>query len=189
MKAHPLIPLFSRGLLGVATAVLSLASLSLNGAGFIKFDGIPGESTDSGHKQWIDIQSMEWGMEQEVSTDTSGGGGAGKVNFDKLLVTKSLDKSTPLLMQACATGKPIPTMTLELVRSGSDQREPYLVITMTDVVVASVRTSTSAADGVPPLETITLNYSKVVFSYTPQNPDGTMGEPVIFRWNLLENTE
>ncbi len=38
--------------------VLSLAPVTSDAAGFIKFDGIDGESVDKDHKGWVDVQSF-----------------------------------------------------------------------------------------------------------------------------------
>lgn len=188
MKAVIRIPECLSRLVVIVAFSLLLLALPLNGAAYIKFDGIDGEATDADHKDWITIQSLSWGMEQEVDAATGGGAGAGKVKFDKLTIKKSVDKASPLLMRATALAEPIPTMTLELTRAGSARQGTYLSITMTDVIITSVRTSASTSDSVPE-ETLSLNYSTVDFAYTPQNPDGSSGDPVRFTWNLSTNTE
>jgi polygalacturonase len=43
---------------------------------FLKIDGIPGESTDDKHKDWIEILSYSFDIDQPSSaTDSSAGGG------------------------------------------------------------------------------------------------------------------
>jgi hypothetical protein len=32
---------------------------------FALFDGIPGDSTEASHLHWIDVNSMNWGLERE----------------------------------------------------------------------------------------------------------------------------
>ena len=48
---------------------------------FMKVEGVNGESKDSNHKDWTNIESFDWGAEQPGSMTSGGGGGAGKVNF------------------------------------------------------------------------------------------------------------
>ena len=43
---------------------------------FLKIDGIPGESTDSKHKDWIEVLSYSTGITQPTSGSASTGGGA-----------------------------------------------------------------------------------------------------------------
>ena len=122
--------------------------------------------------------------------DVSGGGGSGKANFQELTITKRLDKSSPILMEACATGKTTPKLILSLTRSGgSDGGETeYLVIRMEDVLVTSVSTGGSS-DADRPIEQFSLNFTRVEFSYTPIDETGRPEEPVVFVWDLAANTE
>jgi len=46
---------------------------------FLKIDGIEGESTDSKHKNEIELQSFSWGATQPGSAGHGGGAGVGKV--------------------------------------------------------------------------------------------------------------
>ena len=44
---------------------------------FMKVEGVNGESKDSNHKDWTNIESFDWGAEQPGSMTSGGGGGAG----------------------------------------------------------------------------------------------------------------
>ena len=59
---------------------------------FIKIDGVPGESTDDKHKDWIEILSYNLGMDQPSSaTDSSAGGGTTeRVNIEDFKVVKQV---------------------------------------------------------------------------------------------------
>ncbi|MCC6131760.1 MAG: type VI secretion system tube protein Hcp, partial [Acidobacteria bacterium] len=46
---------------------------------FLKIEGVPGESQDEQHKDWIDMMSWSWGESQSGTMSFGGGGGAGKV--------------------------------------------------------------------------------------------------------------
>ncbi|MDR2015728.1 MAG: type VI secretion system tube protein Hcp, partial [Azoarcus sp.] len=50
---------------------------------FLKIEGIPGESKDSGHDGWIEILSYHHGVNQPASKTASSAGGATaeRVNF------------------------------------------------------------------------------------------------------------
>ncbi|MGH3042713.1 MAG: Hcp family type VI secretion system effector, partial [Gaiellaceae bacterium] len=74
---------------------------------FLKVDGIPGESADSKHKGEIDVLAFSWGVSQSGSPVPGGGGGAGKADFEDLLVVARTSKASPLLWEACASGKHI----------------------------------------------------------------------------------
>ncbi|MEX2599323.1 MAG: type VI secretion system tube protein TssD [Dehalococcoidia bacterium] len=148
---------------------------------YLKIDGIDGESRDSGHEGEIDVFSWSWGASHSGATHT-GGGGAGKANFQDITVTKHVDKATPKLMEAIATGKHIPEVVLTVRDTDGDGRaDAYLVITMKNVLVSSVSTG-GEGDREVPSETLSLNYEEIKVTYS--EADGSTTE---FSWNVATN--
>ncbi len=148
---------------------------------FLKLEGIDGESHDSKHGGEIEIHSFSFGVSQTGSFGSGGGGGTGKASFSDLSVMKSADKATPKLMQFCATGVHIKTGILTVRKAGKDQQE-YYVIKMEDLLVSSVQNAGS--EGQVPSESLSLNFSKIKFTYKEQKADGTLGGTVDFGWDL-----
>ena len=95
---------------------------------FLKLDGIKGESKDAKHKDEIDLLSFSWGATQSGTAATAGGGGAGKVSFQDFHFVMKMNKASPLLLQAVATGKHIKQADLVARKAGGTQQE-YLKIT------------------------------------------------------------
>ena len=152
---------------------------------FLKIEGVDGESTDAKHKGQIEIDSFSWGVSNSGSMAAGGGGGAGKVQFQDFHFTKTVDKSSPKLMQAVATGEHLKTMDLTVRKAGGTQME-YYVIHLEDILVSSY--STSGSSGGLLMEEISFNYQKIEFEYIPQNADGTAAGAVKASWNLATNT-
>ena len=73
---------------------------------FIKIEGIPGESTDDAHADWIEVLSYSCGVSQPASGSASSGGGASaeRADFQDFSIVKALDKASPKLALACADG-------------------------------------------------------------------------------------
>src|ERR1700704_1510183 len=71
---------------------------------FAKIGDIKGESLDAKHKDEIEVLSFSWGLTNGVSIGAGGGAGAGKATFQDLTIVHNIDKASPLLMKACATG-------------------------------------------------------------------------------------
>jgi len=154
---------------------------------FMKVKGIEGESKDKAHKNEIDILAWSWGLSNSGSAHMGGGLGAGKANFQDLSFTKYIDKSTPDLQLACATGKHIDECVLT-VRKAGDQPLEYLIITMTDVLVTSV--STGGSGGEDRLtENCTFNFAKVKVQYAEQKKDGSAGDKPEYTYNIAENAK
>ncbi|MGR3889670.1 Hcp family type VI secretion system effector [Pseudomonas sp. 1152_12] len=154
---------------------------------FLKLGDIKGESRDQAHRDEIDISRWGWRMTQSGSMHSGTGGGAGKVSMANIAVEKSLDKSTPNLMMACATGKHYPQARIVVRKAGGASNVEYLVITLKEVIVASYETRAATTNDVL-TEEISLNFAKVEVSYQPQEADGSKeGGPVRFGWNIREN--
>jgi type VI secretion system secreted protein Hcp len=141
---------------------------------FLKIDGIEGESKHRGYEKQIEIQSYSFGLTQSGSFAAGGGAGAGKVQVSEFIITKVTDKSSPLLMQACANGKHLKEATLFAVKS-DESRTEFLEIKFTDLLITSYQTS---AGGDIPTESMSFNFAKMDIEYRPQNADGSLGTPV-----------
>lgn len=153
---------------------------------FLKLDGIKGESKDQAHKGEIDIESFTFGVQNGGTFSTGGGGGAGKVSFADIEIMKSADLSSPLLMEACASGKHIAAALLTVRKAGGKQEEFYK-IKMSDVLVSSV--SNSGAAGGNPQESLALNFAKIEFDYKEQSEKGTLAGNAHFGWDLKQNVK
>ena len=71
---------------------------------FARIGTIKGESRDAKHKDEIEVLSWAWGLSQSGSGGQGGGAGVGKVTFQEFTFTHHVDKASPGLMKACATG-------------------------------------------------------------------------------------
>jgi type VI secretion system secreted protein Hcp len=154
---------------------------------YLKIDGIPGESTDDKHKDWIEVLSFSWGVSQPASRTASSAGGASheRADFQDFSVVKLLDKASPKLALQCANGKHIKAVTCELCRSGGDKLK-YMEYKMTDCIISSV--SVGGGGGGEPTESLAINYGKIEWTYTQQKrADGSGGGQVAANWDLTTN--
>jgi type VI secretion system secreted protein Hcp len=172
---------------GIVTTV-SFSSAYASSDFFLKIDGINGESNDDKHKGEIDIQSFSWGVSNAGSMASGGGAGAGKASFQDFHFTKTIDKSSPLLFQAMATGEHIKEAKLMVRKAGSTPVE-YLTITLSDILVSSISASGNSNDQAP-IEELSLNFSKIEMEYQPIDASGKASESSIkASWNLKENVK
>jgi type VI secretion system secreted protein Hcp len=152
---------------------------------FLKIDGIQGESKDAKHANEIDVDAFSWGETNVVSHAGGGGGGAGKVAMQDFHFTKRLDKASPVLFLACASGKHFPKAILSARKAGQGQQD-YLVITLSDVVVSGYQVG-GAESGEAGVDQTSLAFSRIVFEYRPQKPDGSLAPAVKAGWDLKTN--
>ncbi|MBM3994739.1 MAG: type VI secretion system tube protein Hcp [Planctomycetes bacterium] len=153
---------------------------------FLKIEGIPGESTDAKHKAEIDVESWSWGETNAGTHVGGGGGGAGKVIMQDFHFVMKVNKASPKLFLACASGQHIPKAVLVCRKAGTEQQE-FLTITMTDLLVSSYQTGGSAGSSVVPTDQISLNFSKIEWEYKEQKPDGSLGGGVKAGWDQKAN--
>jgi len=152
---------------------------------FLKIEGVDGESKDDKHKNEIEIESWSFGASQSGSMAAGGGGGAGKVSMQDFTFTKSIDKSSPKLFEALATGQHLKEAKLVLRGAGGSQVE-YLVITLSDVLVSSYSTGGSSGDD-RPTESVSFNFAQIKMSYVEQDASGRAGAATEFGWDIKAN--
>jgi type VI secretion system secreted protein Hcp len=152
---------------------------------FAKIGDIKGESVDAKHKDEIEILSFSWGVTNSATIKT-GGGGTGKASFQDLAFLHSIDKASPSLLRACATGEHIKEATITHRKAGKGQQE-YLIIKMNDVIVTSVALSDTNSGASS--ENVNLAFAKVDLEYRPQKPDGSLDAGIHFRYDIRANKE
>lgn len=148
---------------------------------FVKLGDIKGESFDDKHKDEIEVLSFSWGVTNQT-TPGAGGTAAGKPAFHDLSITHRIDKSSPLLLKACATGKILKEATITHRKAGKGQQE-FLVVKMNDVIITGVQHGGSDESA----ETVTLTFAKVALEYRPQKADGSMDAGIHFKYDLKTN--
>ena len=158
---------------------------------FLKIDGVPGESTDEKHKEWIELLSYSHGLSQPGSGSVSSGGArsAERCDHQDFSVVKALDKASPKLALFCCNGTHIASIKMELCRAAEDKTK-YMEYNLSDVIVSSARPGGSAQGGEAlPLEEVSFNYGKIEWIYT--ETDHKTGRPkgaVNAYWDLVANT-
>jgi type VI secretion system secreted protein Hcp len=154
---------------------------------FAKIGDIKGESLDDKHKGEVDVLSWSWGVQQSGSMAHGGGGGEGKASFNDFNFTHHVDKASPVLLKACATGEHIKEATITVRKAGKGQQE-FLIIKMNDVLITSVNPSGSG-DGAATAESVAMQFSKVDLEYKPQKADGSLDAGVHFKYDIKGNKE
>jgi type VI secretion system secreted protein Hcp len=152
---------------------------------FAKLGDIKGESLDDKHKDEIEVLSYSWGVTNAGSMASGSGGGEGKAAFHDLSFVHNIDKASPVLMQACATGVHLKEATITHRKAGKGQHE-YLVVKMNDVIVTGV---THGGSGDGHSENVTLAFAKVNIEYKPQKPDGSLDAGIHFKYDLKAQKE
>jgi type VI secretion system secreted protein Hcp len=117
----------------------------------------------------IEINSFQFGVSNNAKV-TGSSNSAGRPSATTVTITKSIDRATPSLFQACTTGAHYKTVTLEMRKAGvsSTAPPPSLTITLSNVLVVSDAISGPGDDG--PIESVSLNFTKITYSYDTGTP-------------------
>jgi type VI secretion system secreted protein Hcp len=152
---------------------------------FLKIDGIQGESSDASHKDEINILSFVWGESQPAAASSTGTGAARVIMQDFHFVMR-VNKASPKLFLACASGTHIRNAILTVRRPGAGAAE-FLKWTLTDVTVASYQTAADVPPGDPPTDQVNLRFAKIEVEYRPVKPDGSLDAPVKAGFDVTAN--
>jgi len=146
---------------------------------------IKGEATSASHRDWIDVLSYSEGS--SVTPGLPGGSGGVrdiKVDFGNIMVTKSIDRSSPLTRLAVVDGDVFSEVRIDIV-AACDGR-PYLkyAITLTVSSIVEFSANGSAADDTG-TEQLAFNYSRIESMYTPVDKTCKLGKPIFSFQDVL----
>jgi type VI secretion system secreted protein Hcp len=138
------------GAQGAQGAAPPLTLLSFGARGntiFLSIAGIEGESKDAKHKGDIELRQV-----------SLGGGDTSKAHTGEFKVLKLVDKSSPALFKACATGTHYKKVSISMRKAGKGQQD-YLRFTLTNVLISAV--NGASPSGGKPAEQLTLTFGKL----------------------------
>jgi type VI secretion system secreted protein Hcp len=156
-----------------------------HGSGHLaKIGDIKGESLDDKHKGEVEVLSYSWGVTNSAHIPTGSGGGAGKATFQDLSIVHKIDKASPKLLQACATGEHLKEATITFRKAGKGQQE-FLIVKMSDVIITGVVQSAPGSEAGS--ETVGLEFAKVDWEFKPQKADGSLDAGIHFKFDIKAN--
>ncbi len=150
---------------------------------------IKGDSLLEGFADKIELMSYSHNVAMQVTNDVSNSERtSGRPHVGEFTLTKFIDTSTPTLNEYCCSGKPIAEAKITLGRNaaeGSGQVLPFIVYTLSNVVLSNV--SVSGGTGGKPVETLSLNFTKIKWELTAQKDDGTKEGTAASTWDMAAN--
>lgn len=132
---------------------------------FISFDGIPGNATEEGHKDWIAVDSFQFGVGRGISTPVGDAARreSSKPSISEVVFTKRLDKASLKLWEASLIGNEGKLVKVDFTRTGDGGKlEVYAQYELTNSLVSGYSVSSG---GDSPSESVSLNFTKVMFKY------------------------
>lgn len=142
---------------------------------YMKYEGIDGDVTESGHEKWIELNSFQWGVGRGISSPTGASADreSSAPSISEIVVTKTSDKSTPKLMSEAVQGEG-KTVEIHFVKTEKGKLTTYQTYKLTNTMISSYSQSSG---GDHPSESLSLNFTKVEWSQTGLKADGSPGTP------------
>lgn len=149
---------------------------------YLKYDGIDGEATHDKHKQWIDVSSMQFGIGRGIATPSGAVANreASEPSVSEITISKQMDAASPKLFTESATGAVGKKVQIHLVSTGSPGNT-YVEYTLTNALISGYSVSTG---GDRPVESISINFTKIEYKLTPYDAKNTAGTPVTVSYDL-----
>jgi len=149
----------------------------------MKWDGIDGAVTTTGFEKWIELNSFQWGVGRAIGTAARGAATreASEPNISEVVVSKRLDKSSTKLFMDAVAGDLSATVKFKFTTTTKDKVETYLAYELTNCGLSGY--SVSGCGGAPQ-ESLSLNFTKVMFTYTERDPK-VAGSPDTVGYDLL----
>lgn len=146
---------------------------------------IEGGVTERGHENSIEVLDFFWGVANTVPLAGTQVLAGARPEFQDLVITKPLDKSSPRLALAAAQGRMIQEAELVFYTQASDD-QPTGTVRLTRVRIRSLESETGSAAGLT--ETVSLAFSRVQWTYYHTDERGGRAS-IVAGWDVAENRE
>lgn len=138
---------------------------------FLKFDGIDGDATEEGHKDWIAIDSFQMGVGRGISTPVGDAARreTSKPSISEISFSKRMDKASLKLWESSLIGNEGKTVKVDFTRTGDKGKlEVFAQYELTNALISSYSVSSG---GDSPNESISLNFTKFMFKFVGATGD------------------
>ena len=153
----------------------------------LELPDIPGECSLKGYEGQIELMSIDSGVSMHMtSTAINTERTSGSAVIEDISLSKYVDISSPLIYQACCEATIQGTTMLTIARNDSGEILPLIVFELEDVMISSASMS-AGKDGGLPVEKVTLNFTKITWTYSAQKEGAGKAGEVIGSWDASLN--
>jgi type VI secretion system Hcp family effector len=173
--------LFTTTVFGATTSESGVSDIQTYG--YVKFDGLDGESTEPMYRDWSDIIGFEHHFFREIVPGTPT---PGQLVFDPIVITKEVDKISPSLQDACARGTLFRDVEIHFAADyTSSGRHAYYKYEFKDAIIVDYNVQWSSSSTGRPIEEVSLVFEEVMVTYVEIDSKGNPKGDTIFHWNLM----
>lgn len=146
---------------------------------------IRGSVTTDGFKDWIELNSFQWGVGRSVTSPSKGSDTreGSEPSVSEVVVTKRMDKSSPKLWQDAVGGDFSTEVTIAMTTTTKDKVETYLMYDLKETGLSGYSAAGGGND--PPEESLSLNFAQVTWKYIGRDSK-IAGSPDVVGWDLAQ---
>lgn len=156
---------------------------------YLEYEGIKGNITSDGYKDYFEVQSLQFGVRRDVSTtqDSLPNRQLSKPAIDEIYFTKRSDNATAALFSESLSddtkGK---RMVAKFVSDGTGNTHQFMEITLEGCIICSYDLSASS-EGTP-VECFSVNFSKISLKYYGHDKPKQIDKPQVVDYDLENQT-
>jgi type VI secretion system secreted protein Hcp len=153
---------------------------------YMNWDGVTGDVTTQGFEKWIELTSFQWGVGRGIGSAMSGQASreSSIPSVSEIVVTKRMDSSSPGLWTDSVAGQLNTTVKIAFTTTSQGATTQFLNYELTNTGLSGYSVSSG---GDMPTESLALNFTKVVWSFTGTDPS-VQGTPVTQGYDLTTAT-
>jgi type VI secretion system secreted protein Hcp len=135
---------------------------------YMKVEGLTGDVEEAGHKDWIQLDRLQWGVGRGITSPKSSSKDreGAEASVSEITITKTSCGATPDLLRLALWGKS-KKVQIDVTRTGdNNQQAAFHQYELDDVLFSGYSHSTN---GDRPTESLSLNFTKITFSNVPSD--------------------
>ena len=151
---------------------------------YMKYGAIKGPVTTDGFKDWIELNSFQWGAGRAIGTAARGSTSRehSEPTITEIMVTKLTDVASPKLFLDAVGGKLDSKVEIKFTTTTKGKVETFLAYKLENTGVSSYSLSSG---GDMPMESLSLNFTKITETLTGHDP-GIGGSPETVGYDLTQ---
>jgi type VI secretion system secreted protein Hcp len=151
---------------------------------YMKYGDIKGAVTTDGFKDWIELNSFQWGVGRSIGTAARGATSRehSEPNLSEITVTKLTDVASPKLFLDSVGGKLDNKVTIKFTTTTKGKVETFLTYELENTGLSGYSLHSG---GDMPTESLSLNFTKITKTFSGMDP-GVSGSPETVGYDLTQ---
>jgi len=167
----------------VSSVLIASSMTTADAAIFMKIAGIDGEVVEENHPGWIEVDSFQFGVSRVISL-TGGVRDVGATSVSDITVTTAMSKASPAIFTEAVletTGKQV---MIDFTKTAGGKQVVFSHYVLTSTLISQYSVSAVGNNAGAASESISLNFLKIEWTFTPFDAAGNPGTSIPVSFDL-----